>query len=590
VPSAVRLFVRSFERWPWQILIGAWLGTLTFGFWAWHVQNESQGLVRSGWDTLYAALGLFTMNVSATAYPMVWQLNVVRFVAPLVAAFTAVTAVGLLVSREFFRLRQRFARDHIVVCGLGQRGLRLATELQARGHRVVVIERDQANPLLKSCKEAEVATVVADATEHHVLRLARVDSASHVVAVCGQDGVNAEIAAETAVLTRDYRPSSPHCLVHIMDTQLWRLLRERELGGDPTTGFHLEFFNVYESGARALVREHPAFSAGEQSPHVVIVGLGRLGEHVATRVAWEWHRHRRDGAPAMRLCLVDEAADRLCRTLVARQPQLSEVCDLVPVALDVRAPAFDRCEFLMDATDGECCATAVYVCIDDETRALSAALTIHRRTRGCRVPIVVRLDGGRGLAELLGGPTGDTAEFADIHSFSLLDAACQAEVVLEGTHETLARATHELWLDEQEKAGRGPSDNPIIVPWDQLPADTKESNRRAADHIKVMLAAAGYAPAPLEDWDADLFEFPHDELEMMAALEHQRWVDERAAAGWKYSPGPRDTKAKTSPYMVPWDRMPDDVAEYDRATVRKIPALLAEVGLQVRRRDGDARR
>ena len=96
MPSAVRLFVRSFERWPWQILIGAWLGTLTFGFWAWHVQNESQALSRSFWDTLYSALGLFTMNIPATAYPMVWQLNVVRFVAPLVAAFTAVTAIGLL--------------------------------------------------------------------------------------------------------------------------------------------------------------------------------------------------------------------------------------------------------------------------------------------------------------------------------------------------------------------------------------------------------------------------------------------------------------------------------------------------------------
>ena len=40
--------------------------------------------------------------------------------------------------------------------------------------------------------------------------------------------------------------------------------------------------------------------------------------------------------------------------------------------------------------------------------------------------------------------------------------------------------------------------------------------------------------------------------------------------------------------MVPWEQMPDDVAEYDRTTVRKIPALLAEVGLEVRRRNGDA--
>ena len=89
------------------------------------------------------------------------------------------------------------------------------------------------------------------------------------------------------------------------------------------------------------------------------------------------------------------------------------------------------------------------------------------------------------------------------------------------------------------------------MPWDELPADIKQSNRRAADHIKVMLAAAGYAPAPLEDWDADLFEFPHDELETMAALEHQRWVDERAADGLEVCRGAARHEGQDEPVHGP---------------------------------------
>jgi hypothetical protein len=38
---------------------------------------------------------------------------------------------------------------------------------------------------------------------------------------------------------------------------------------------------------------------------------------------------------------------------------------------------------------------------------------------------------------------------------------------------------------------------------------------------------------------------------------------------------------KESPYMVPWQDLSPEIAEYDRVFVREIPQLLASVGLQV---------
>lgn len=596
MPGAVKLFIRSLGRRQWQLLAVAWLVTLAFGCWAWYLEyqllvdlGEAES-ARTASDILYNALGLFTLNSAGAVYPLVWQLEVARFLAPLVAAFTAVKTLGLVLTAQAFRFRQRFARDHVVVCGLGQRGLRLGMELRKRGTRVVVIEHDQADALLDTCRQADIDVITADATERHVLQLARVDTASHVVAVCGQDAVNAEIAAETAALTSTRRGAPLHCLVHIVDAQLWRLLRERELGDDPATPFRLEFFNLFESGARAILREFPPFPEEAEedaaAPHVLIVGLGRLGEHIALRMAWEWHRRLRRGGAPLTMSVLDSAARERCQALADRYPQLAKSCDLRPVELDACSPAFERCEFLLDDQD-KCCVTDVYVCLDDDTRALSAALTLHRQTRERGVPIVVRLDGGRGLAELLGGRTASAAEFSDIHSFSLLDATCQADLVLRGTHESLARGVHDLYVAEQAKAGHTRDDNPLVVPWDELPPDIKESNRRAADHIRVMLTAAGYSIAPLEDWDADLFRFSISEVETMGDLEHERWIRERQSGGWKYAPGARSNEAKTSPYLVPWDQLPEDVKDYDRATVRRVPALLAEVGLQVRHRGGD---
>ncbi len=69
----------------------------------------------------------------------------------------------------------------------------------------------------------------------------------------------------------------------------------------------------------------------------------------------------------------------------------------------------------------------------------------------------------------------------------------------------------------------------------------------------------------------------------MAKMEHARWIAERLLAGWTYAPGKRDFVNRTSPYIVPWEDLPEDVRDFDRQAVRKIPQLLAELGEKVYR-------
>ena len=65
--------------------------------------------------------------------------------------------------------------------------------------------------------------------------------------------------------------------MHIADASLLALVRERELAADREPGFRLQAFSVYESAALALLMEHPITPRGAESPHVVVIGLGRLG-------------------------------------------------------------------------------------------------------------------------------------------------------------------------------------------------------------------------------------------------------------------------------------------------------------------------
>jgi hypothetical protein len=272
-----------------------------------------------------------------------------------------------------------------------------------------------------------------------------------------------------------------------------------------------------------------------------------------------------------------------------RYPQLEKACELDSGQMDIRWPEFQRASFLFNA-DGKCDVTAVCVCLDDDSLALRAGLTLLQRVRGHHMPIVVRLAQETGLAMLLRGA--EENAYGDLHGFGLLDRTCQPELILGGTHEILARAIHEDYVRCQRELGdTSPQEgvrstyesNPSLVPWNELPDDLKESNRQQADHVGNKLKAIGCGVAPLTDWDAERLQFSAEEVELMAQMEHHRFVEERLAAGWTYAAGAKDTGRKTSPTLVPWDDLPDSEREKDRNPVRGLPRFLAQAGLQVYR-------
>jgi hypothetical protein len=67
-------------------------------------------------------------------------------------------------------------------------------------------------------------------------------------------------------------------------------------------------------------------------------------------------------------------------------------------------------------------------------------------------------------------------------------------------------------------------------------------------------------------------------------MEHKRWCKERKLQGWIHKPGPKDIKKKSTPYLVSWEVLPEDIREYDRNTVRNLPSFLAQAGFQIYRK------
>jgi ppGpp synthetase/RelA/SpoT-type nucleotidyltranferase len=156
----------------------------------------------------------------------------------------------------------------------------------------------------------------------------------------------------------------------------------------------------------------------------------------------------------------------------------------------------------------------------------------------------------------------------------------------EGTRETIARAIHEAYRQERFRSGR--LGEPALSSWEALREDYRRSNREQAEHIAAKLAAIGCACGPVPEPSARPVELAPAEIEVMARMEHGRWVVERLAAGWRRG-ARHDPLAMTSPALVGWSELGEELRELDRQAVRRIPELLAEARLAVWRvRDGDS--
>lgn len=139
----------------------------------------------------------------------------------------------------------------------------------------------------------------------------------------------------------------------------------------------------------------------------------------------------------------------------------------------------------------------------------------------------------------------------------------------------IAKAIHS---DYNENRKREKPDQPLEYPdWESLPQDLRYSNMSQALSISDKLEAIG---CHIGVEGKAVRGFTDDEVERMSIIEHDRWVNERTTNGWVYGKV-KDVDRRMSPYIAPWEDIPENIKEYDREPVRNMISILDRVGMKV---------
>src|SRR5450755_151107 len=326
-PSRRRQFVRTVWRdrlrpaaraaRPVVLAVGAVI-VVVFGMIGFAQTDPHETVLDSG----YRALELFTFGGNTSAHPNPW-LEIARTLAPIVVGVAALRAIALLYRDQIQLLRCRSMRNHMVVAGLGTAGFTMARALDRDDWRVVVVEQDAGNAAVKGCRERGIGVVIGDATDPRILRKAGLGRAILFVAMCGDDGTNADAAAGARTVTAERTRGILTTLVELGDFGLWGVMKAQAFLTRDGTPFRLHFFNAFALAAEMLLHQFPAFDpASPGSPHVLVVGTDGVGTSLVMEILKAWLNAHRSADDRLRVTLAGPSAGDERDRLIAAHPEI----------------------------------------------------------------------------------------------------------------------------------------------------------------------------------------------------------------------------------------------------------------------------
>lgn len=362
------------------------------------------------------------------------------------------------------------------------------------------------------------------------------EEAAHYV-VCGFGTTGRTVALEMARLA------------HFANGRRLRLTVIDDFGGDPASS----------PVPRAFLDRHPGFG-----PDLDFRIDAHLRTHPESLDAWSW-KGARPAASRWRF----EDPD------VVEYAVNAEFLDL---GTGLSAPAsVERLLERVVPPAGPAVRAGIVVAFEDERRSFLSAVRLRESLRralpdgtpAAPLPIYVYLPTDTGLTGLLASEDA-AGTCLPLHAFGSVGAVAGYRRVVQPELRTMAACFHRAYSDLGSPARR-PETMGVRLEIDQDPVrplsaeadeafselrpDFRFSNEQAAAHVDIKLDAIGYRRVASGPGDSSPVVLSERDQELLARMEHNRWMAERLVAGWRH--GPRDDRRRLRPAFRPWDRLTD---------------------------------
>lgn len=555
---------------------------------------------------LFKTIQLYLLNSGTDddrSHPDNILLDVARITAALLFLVVSSTIIFRVVEEVGKLPRQLTQSNHVVICGLGQIGLQILGDLnvQSRASQVIVIENNANNPWLDYARSLGASVVIGDCTNANTLVEARITKSAEVFIVTGDDSVNLEVSAELGMLLDGgpKRKEPVRFYVHVVDSSLATTLRPYCSILHDTKNLEAQVFNALRTAAARLVTEQLPKEAPREPnevAHYVILGFGSMGRELALQLAHLGHFANRKRS---RFTIADSEMDKSARRFLSRNcrftawtdrqlgvPSFSENDDSWdqsphPMPPAVALPHGEAIQYVCNAQFkdlpvGRCDESfvrslvkefkkpgvkpCIFVCSqrDHDNFETSVHLREQLSHHGMNdVPIFVWMPRQPALAATL-------RRDGRFHPFGECRSSASYSEITAPVRETIGQAIHDDY--ERRKVAQDPTKT--AASWADSGDDYRESSRMAADHMLIKLDYLGLRLSDAtkkRPYPMNLDFIMRSQFQVLAEMEHNRWVAERLLTGWRYGPKAKskegieaDKEKKISYNLIPWSSLTDE--------------------------------
>lgn len=513
--------------------------------------NLTENLSTSSYQVLMLFLLDGEWTFEYTELPL--AVEFVRFTAPLVAVASLVLVIAGNARIAISHFFVRFRKEHTIVVGLGDKSWQFLESCIER-RRFVVLERDPGNLMIQRARNLGFNVINRDLNDADIYQAIGLAQAANIVFFSNNDGAN----IETAVKVRNYLKTIDHhntqlqMHIHLNQIGLARQLENHPRFFADQSKIPISFFSQHDLCARMLLRDYPpeiyADAANQPQVHLAIYGFDRLGEKLLTESASLCHF---SNASSLKITVFDEDPEFRHKQFIANHPHSTELLclEFLEHKAEALLPFQDNPDFCLSTV------TQHILCHATDEENLSLALRLRStllQEVSSNAPILVRMQHSSGLSQLLESGSGGPEIPDGIFPFGTLDQVLHVDNILSTQLDSLARAMHEIYIEEQVNNGKIHRAQARM--WSDLTQWERKQNLFKADHWPVRLRALRCVA---DSRSQTVFELSEEQAHVQAIMEHNRYLHQKLSDGWRYGPE-RSQEARTNPFLLPWAELPED--------------------------------
>lgn len=578
------------QSYSWQFLSGFGLFIYIIGVIGFYIEQPEKNLM-AFFNSLYLSLQLFTID-SGSKDISNWWFNIARFAAPAIIAFSSIKAFYGLFMEQLVLSRVRKWKNHIVICGLGSKGLFLLGKYFS-DNNIIIIEKNKEHPEIPSCKARGIPVIIGDASDEVLLERTNFYYAKKIFVITGDDLSNIKTVQiiKDKVQCRNLRDSI-YCYVHLHNNDIKREMENFGFFTSNLKCLSVLPFNIFEESARKIFNDYPPDKDIyiEKEPHIMVFGFGTTGESIVKQSIRMGVYHKKK----INISVVDKFAEkqRLKFLSMYEHPEkkgefIFRNANLKFIQLDVlKDIIYDLGSLGIKSKDE--IPSKFFVALGNDNQSLQFALIllniIKKSAEGMRnFKIFICMN-----------EVSSDIVFPDenLKVLNIKEMGCKSILEIDKI-DTLARLIHSSYCVDKfyeeksinltpemleylsdkdyfykEKFIRESFANQVresirkkssLKPWEELDEIKRDSNRLQADHIEIKLRTLN--PEFNLSTDISLVKKAIEEnIEILAEMEHNRWCAENFLMGKKN--------------LKEYKELDEKDKKWNREIVEKIPILV----------------